>query len=193
MELSYLNVKYKRGYIDKYIEQTALTNPHITIIYLDPNGNEKIYPRRVKRFPREPVYALPHPSSVNIGDFQDLLRSSQNLTISAFLQDNFVRISSGLAREILKQTETSLESNLGLLNVDHGFISWIKNPSTIYFLRYEKRIYGRSKKEREKLVIYKIENKADINKYWEIIKPFNKLQSAVTSKSKKIRNVKGVK
>ncbi|MHA1765581.1 MAG: ATP-binding protein [Promethearchaeota archaeon] len=187
VELSYLNVKYKRGYIDKYIEQTALTNPHITIIYLDPNGNEKIYPRRVKRFPREPVYALPHPSSVNIGDFQDLLRSSQNLTISAFLQDNFVRISSGLAREILKQTETSLESNLGLLNVDHGFISWIKNPSTIYFLRYEKRIYGRSKKEREKLVIYKIENKADINKYWEIIKPFNKLQSAVTSKSKKIR------
>ncbi len=187
VELTYLNVKYKRGYIDKYIEQTALTNPHITIIYLDPAGNEKIFPRRVRSFPREPVYALPHPSSINIGDFQDLLRSSQNLSVYAFLQDNFVRISSKLAREIIIQTEASLESNLGIFNLDHGFISWLKSPRIIYYLRYEKRIYGRSKKERDKLITYKLESETDISKYWEIMKPFNKYITSISSKNKKIR------
>ena len=187
VELSYLNVKYKRGYIDRYIEQTALTNPHITIIFLDPAGNEKIYPRRVKNFPREPVYALPHPSSINIGDFQDLLRSSQNLSVSAFLQDNFVRISSKLAHDIINQAETSLEGQLGILNLDHGFISWNKNQGIkTYYLRYEKRIYGRSTKERDKLVTYRIESETELGKYWEIIKSYNKFHNSVISKIKKI-------
>jgi DNA topoisomerase VI B subunit len=187
VELTYLNVKYKRGYIDKYIEQTALTNPHVTLIYLDPLGNEKIYPRRVRRFPREPVYALPHPSSINIGDFQDLLRSSQNLSVSVFLQDNFVRISSGLAKDTINQTEAGLESDLGLFNVNHGFIKWNKSAGPIYYLRYEKRIYGRSKKEREKLITYKLESEPEIEKYWEILKPLNKSHSDIASNSRKIR------
>ncbi|QEE14334.1 ATP-binding protein [Promethearchaeum syntrophicum] len=187
VELSYLNVKYKRGYIDKYIEQTALTNPHITLIYLDPLGNEKIYPRRVRRFPREPVYALPHPSSTNIGDFQDLLRSSQNLTVSAFMQDNFVRISSSLAREIIKQSEASLENDLGLLNLNHGFITWNKSPGQLYYLRYEPRIFGRSQKKRDKLITYKIDSEFEIEKYWEIVKPLNKAHSSIAAKSRKIR------
>ncbi len=187
VELTYLNVKYKRGYIDKYIEQTALTNPHVTLIYLDPLGNEKIYPRRVRRFPREPVYALPHPSSINIGDFQDLLRSSENLSVSAFMQDNFVRISSGLARDIIKQTEASLESDLGLFNLNHGFITWNKSAGSLFYLRYEKRIFGRSKKERDKLITYKIESESEIEKYWEILKPLNKLHSGISTKVRKIR------
>ncbi len=187
VELTYLNVKYKKGYIDRYIEQTALTNPHITLIYLDPVGNEKIYPRRVRRFPREPVYALPHPSSINIGDFQDLLRSSENLTVSAFLQDNFVRISSGLAKDTIKQTEASLESDLGLFHLNHGYITWNKSPGSIFYLRNEKRIFGRSQKERDKLIIYKVESESDIEKYWEILKPLNKSHNGIASKIRKIR------
>jgi len=187
VELSYLNVKYKRGYIDKYIEQTALTNPHVTLIYLDPLGNEKIYPRRVRRFPREPVYALPHPSSINIGDFQDLLRSSQNLSVTAFLQDNFVRISSSLAKDTINQTEAGLESDLGLFHINHGFITWNKSAGAIYYLRYEKRVFGRSKKERDKLITYKLESESEIEKYWEILKPLNKSHSDIASKTRKIR------
>ncbi len=75
IKLTYLNVKYKQGYVDSYIELNSLTNPHITFVYIDPKGNQDIYPRRVNRFPAEPKYAMPHPTSVNIGDFQDLLRS----------------------------------------------------------------------------------------------------------------------
>ncbi|TFG14584.1 MAG: hypothetical protein EU531_08960, partial [Promethearchaeota archaeon] len=68
VKLNYLNTKYKRGSVDTYIRQTALMNPHITLIYIDPYGEELKFERLVSSFPREPKYAKPHPSSTNIGD-----------------------------------------------------------------------------------------------------------------------------
>ncbi|MFX1383709.1 MAG: hypothetical protein ACFFBP_14820, partial [Promethearchaeota archaeon] len=59
IKLNYLNVKYIRGYVDTYIKETALMNPHITIIFIDPYGEEHIYPRKVSNFPLEPKYAKP--------------------------------------------------------------------------------------------------------------------------------------
>ncbi|WP_457557286.1 hypothetical protein [Candidatus Harpocratesius sp.] len=190
IRLHYINVKYRKGFIDSYIQMTALTNPHITIVFLDPYGNEEIYPRRVSRFPREPTYALPHPSSVNIGDFQDLLRTSNKLTLSAFLQDNFVRLSSGLAKDILFKAEIELERELNLLNLNHGIITWAHNElEKIYFARKEKRIFGRAKKPREKWIIYYIENKDNLAQYWEIINPYNKIKESIKQKNRQIKKI----
>ena len=189
ISLNFLNVKYRKGYIDTYIQQTALTNPHITIIFLDPNGEEEIYPRRVKSFPREPTYALPHPSSVNIGDFQDLLRSSENLTVSAFLQDNYVRMSSTIAKKIVQESEDELEQILSLLNVESGFLTWRKNPGPIYYARNEKRILGRSKKPRDKIVIYEIKDEGNQAQYWQILKVYNKKFESINRKNNKVRKL----
>ncbi|RLI63490.1 MAG: hypothetical protein DRO88_09770 [Promethearchaeia archaeon] len=190
IRLQYINVKYRKGYIDSYIQMTALTNPHITIIFLDPYGGETIYPRRVSRFPREPTYALPHPSSVNIGDFQDLLRTSNKLSLSVFLQDNFVRLSSSMAKDILFNAEFELEKQLNLLNLDHGVITWAHNElEKIYFIRKEKRIFGRAKKPREKWVVYSIEKSEDLKQYWDIILPFNKILDDIKRKNKEIKKL----
>ncbi|UYP45534.1 DNA topoisomerase 6 subunit B [Candidatus Lokiarchaeum ossiferum] len=189
ISLNFLNVKYRKGYIDSYIQQTALTNPHITIIFLDPNGEEEIYPRRVKNFPREPTYALPHPSSVNIGDFQDQLRSSENLTVSAFLQDNYVRMSSTIAKKIVKESEEELEQILSLLNLESGYLTWRKNPGPIYFAHNEQRIHGRSKKPRDTLVIYEVKDEEDLAQYWGILKVYNKKLDSINKKSNKIRKL----
>ena len=37
-----LEAKYQRGRgsVDEYLEQTAIANPHVTIHYTDPDGNE---------------------------------------------------------------------------------------------------------------------------------------------------------
>ena len=123
IKLHYLNVKYVRGYVDTYIKETALMNPHITIIFIDPYGEEWIYRRLVSSFPKEPKYAKPHPTSTNIGDLQDLLSKSENLTVSAFLQDNFVRISSKTARDIINLAERDLQDKLNLLILENSFIS----------------------------------------------------------------------
>jgi len=105
IKLHFLNVKYVRGYVDTYIKDTALMNPHITIIYIDPYNEEHIYPRKVSSFPLEPKYALPHPSSTNIGDLQDLLIKTENLTLNSFLKENFVRVSSKISKEIIDLAE----------------------------------------------------------------------------------------
>ena len=175
IKLNYLNVKYTRGFVDTYIKETALMNPHITLIFIDPYGKEWIYRRLVSSFPRQPQYAKPHPSSTNIGDLQDLLTKSENLTISAFLQDNFVRMSSKLAKEILKIAERNLEDKTSLMILKNGFINKVvKRSDLIYFFKYEKRVYGRSTKPRDKLIIYNIDSEELKNKYWESIDKHNK-------------------
>ncbi|NVM37639.1 MAG: hypothetical protein HWN81_18740, partial [Candidatus Lokiarchaeota archaeon] len=176
IKLNYLNVRYIRGYVEKYIEETAFMNPHFTIIYIDPFGKEKIYRRLATSFPLEPKYAKSHPSSVNIGDLQDLISKSENKSISAFLQDNFVRLSSNLAKEIVDIAERDLQDKLNLLILKEGFVSLTKKKTDqIYFMRNEKRIYGRSTKPRDKLIIYQVESEELKEKYGDYISNYNKL------------------
>ncbi len=177
IKLNYLNVKYIRGYVDTYIRETALMNPHVTIIFIDPYGEEWIYRRVVSNFPKQPKYAKPHPLSTNIGDLQDLLIKSEKLTVSAFLQDSFVRISSKLAREILKIAERNLQDILSLLILNNGFVNKLeKDTDTINFLKFEKRIFGRSTKPRDKLIIYQVDSEELKAKYWELMKNYNQYE-----------------
>jgi DNA topoisomerase VI B subunit len=188
IKLNYLNVKYVRGYNEKYIEETAFLNSHVTIIYIDPYGNEKIYRRLASSFPKQPKYAKPHPSSVNIGDLQDLVTKSEHKSISAFLQDNFVRVSLKTAKEIITLAEKNLQEKLNLLILNNGFISRIeKKTSDINFLRFEKKIYGRSNKPRDKLIIYQVESEELKESFWILISKFNKLTKENEKINKEIR------
>ena len=176
IKLNYLNVKYIRGYCDTYIKETALMNPHVTIIFIDPYKEEFIYSRKVSNFPMEPKYAKPHPSSTNIGDLQDLLIKTENFTISSFLKDNFVRVSSKTAKQIIDLAERELQDKLNLLILQSGYIKKLdKKTDPIHYLRFEKRIYGRSQKPRDKLVIYEVMSEDLKNKYWDLISKYNLL------------------
>lgn len=191
LRLNYLNVKYKKGYIDDYISLTALTNSHVTIIYIDPLGNQVVYPRRVPRFPPEPKYALPHPSSINIGDFQDFLRSSISRTVSGFLVDNFVRMSSGLAKTIVEEAEEDLQDVLRTMILDdENLITRSKTEADpIYYLRVEQKIYGRSKKARDKLCVYTVEGEAEKNAYFEIVNQYEAVTNNIHQNSNKISRI----
>jgi DNA topoisomerase VI B subunit len=176
IKLNYLNVRYVRGYVEKYIEDTAFMNPHVTIILIDPYGKEKIYRRLASSFPDEPKYAKPHPSSVNIGDLQDLITKSENKSVSAFLQDNFVRMSSKAAKQIVDIAERDLQDKLKLLILRDGFVNLIqKKQDNINFMTNEKRIYGRSDKPRDKLIIYQLDSEELKDHYWTLISDYNKL------------------
>ena len=176
IKLNYLNVKYIRGYVDTYIKETALMNPHITIIFIDPYKEEYIYSRKVSNFPMEPKYAKPHPSSTNIGDLQDLLIKTENLTISSFLKENFVRVSSKTVKQILDLAERDLQDKLNFLILQSGYIKKLdKKTEPIHYLRFEKRIFGRSEKPRDKLIIYEVISEDLKNKYWDLISKYNLL------------------
>ncbi len=188
IKLNYLNVKYTRGYVEYYIKETAFLNPHITIVYIDPTGEEFIHPRLVSVFPKEPKYTKPHPSSTNIGDLQDLLTKSNNLTLSAFLQDNFVRISSKTAKEILDFASIELQDRMDLFILKEGYITKAsKKTDPIHYMRNEDRVYGKSTKPREKLIIYEIAKDELKNAYWEIINQYDQYKKDQAKLNKKIK------
>ncbi|MFX1527819.1 MAG: hypothetical protein ACFFB4_09635 [Promethearchaeota archaeon] len=187
IKLNYLNVKYVRGYVDTYIKETALMNPHVTIIFIDPYGEEFIYRRLVSSFPREPKYAKPHPSSTNIGDLQDLLSKSENLTVSAFLQENFVRVSSRTAKEIIAIAEADLQEKLNLFILKDGYLKKTTKDSAIFYLKFEKKIYGKSTKLRDKLIIYQIESEKLKESYFSKITEYDKLNKDLEKIEKEIK------
>ena len=103
LQLSFLNLPYRRGYADEYVRQTSYLNAHVNIIFIDPYNEIHIYPRRVREFVREPTYAMPHPASTSIGDFQDLIRNTSYSTLIDFLSKSYVRLSRRKAYQIVTQ------------------------------------------------------------------------------------------
>ncbi|MBD3193750.1 MAG: hypothetical protein GF317_01750 [Candidatus Lokiarchaeota archaeon] len=191
VKLHYLNTKYVRGYVDTYVKETALMNPHVTIIYIDPYNEEFIFPRKVSSFPAEPKYAKPHPSSTNIGDLQDLLGKSNNLTLTAFLQDNFVRMSYNTAKEVVELAEKDLQDNMNYLILKSGYINKPKKKNkSIYYSRYEKRVYGRSDKPRDKLIVYELVSDELKDKYWSHVTEYNNYNKDIDDITKKIKKIK---
>jgi len=108
IRLYYLNIQYRRGYSDIYAEMASLLNSHVTIIFIDPYGEVRIFPRRVSVFPDEPKYAQPHPASIRIGEFQDLLRETPESDLRGFLTKAFCRLSPNKAKNIVNEASKEL-------------------------------------------------------------------------------------
>jgi DNA topoisomerase-6 subunit B len=108
IRLYYLNIQYRRGYSDIYAEMASLLNSHVTIIFIDPYGEVRVFPRRVSVFPDEPKYAQPHPASIRIGEFQDLLRETPESDLRGFLTKAFCRLSPNKAKNIVNEASKEL-------------------------------------------------------------------------------------
>jgi len=101
--------KYQKGKqsVDDYLAQTAMANPHATIIYNAPDGQKYKYERQTKKMPFIPVEIKPHPYGVELGLLYKMARESSAKRLSAFLHQDFSRVSSRLAGEICKKAKLS--------------------------------------------------------------------------------------
>ena len=102
--------KRGRGSVDEYLEQTAIANPHVTIHYLDPEGQQKTYQRSAQDLPAEPKEIKPHPYGVELGNLITMLGDTKESTVSAFLSQSFSRVSSGTAKKICDTAKVSTRS-----------------------------------------------------------------------------------
>src|SRR5438132_812688 len=100
-----------RGSVDEYLEQTAIANPHVTILYVDPDAGETTYSRSANQLPREPVEIKPHPYGIELGQLVTMLKSAHAGTMSQFLTKSFSRVSSGLAQRICETAKVSTRAN----------------------------------------------------------------------------------
>ena len=100
-------------FVNRYVEHTALANPHATIHYARPvgagqrantsqPGNETLsFPRATNELPKEALEIKPHPHGVELGALMLMARESKSRDVRGFLQTAFSRVSSSAAGEIL--------------------------------------------------------------------------------------------
>ena len=108
-----LEARYQRGRgsVDEYLELTALANPHVTIHYRDPEGEETRYARLTEQLPPEPKEIKPHPYGVELGVLASMLRDTGAKTLTQFLTESFSRVSGGVARRICESAKLSSRAN----------------------------------------------------------------------------------
>jgi DNA topoisomerase-6 subunit B len=109
------NWQQGQRFVNRYIEHTALANPHATIRYTRPvgaaqragtdkAGNETLtFPRATTELPKEAVEIKPHPHGVELGALMLLAQESKSRDVRGFLQSTFSRVSNQAASEILRQ------------------------------------------------------------------------------------------
>jgi DNA topoisomerase-6 subunit B len=111
------NWQQGQRFVNRYVEHTALANPHATLHYTRPvgaaqrsdqgagrPGNETLtFPRAADELPRETVEIRPHPHGVELGALMLLARESKSHDVRGFLQSTFSRVSAQAAGEILSR------------------------------------------------------------------------------------------
>ena len=109
------NWQQGQRFVNRYVEHTALANPHATIHYLRPvgvgqrtsgsgPGNESLsFPRATSELPKEALEIKPHPHGVELGALMLMAGESKSRDVKGFLQTAFSRVSSGAADEILSK------------------------------------------------------------------------------------------
>lgn len=97
-----LEAEYIKGKqsVDEYLKQTAVINPHVTIIYTNPKSEQVIYARATDKLPDESKEIKPHPYGVELGMLMDKLRWTESRTLQSFLTSEFSRVGPGTAKEI---------------------------------------------------------------------------------------------
>jgi len=101
--------RYQKGRasVDEYLEQTAIANPHVDLVYHTPEGDTRTYPRTIHELPPPPREIKPHPYGIEFGVLLRMLHDTRGHSLAGFLAGDFSRVSPALAQEICKTAKLS--------------------------------------------------------------------------------------
>jgi DNA topoisomerase-6 subunit B len=101
--------RYQKGRasVDEYLEQAAIANPHVDLVYHTPEGDTRKYPRTIHELPPQPREIKPHPYGIEFGVLLRMLHDTRSHSLAGFLAGDFSRVSPALAQEICKTAELS--------------------------------------------------------------------------------------
>lgn len=107
-----LEAKYQKGRqsVEAYLEQTAIANPHVSLYFVTPEGEKKVYKRASDRMPVQTREIKPHPYGVELGALIKMLHDTKARTLQSFLHSDFSRVSMRVAKEICEKAKVSERS-----------------------------------------------------------------------------------
>jgi len=113
-----LEARYQKGRqsVDDYLQQTAIVNPHVTLIYHAADGRTDRYEASVRTLPAIPAEVRPHPHGVELGVLLKMMQDSRTRTAQQFLTREFSRVSVRVAKEILERSEVRPNARPSRLN-----------------------------------------------------------------------------
>ena len=130
-----LEADYMKGRqsVDEYLKQTAVVNPHVTIIYTNPKAEQIIFPRVTQNLPKESTPIKPHPYGMELGMLLSMLKFTQTRSLSGFLQEEFSRVGAGTAKEICENSGLNPAMKPAEVTRDHAekLIKGIQNTKII--------------------------------------------------------------
>ena len=97
-------ISSKQGPLE-YARATAIVNPHARIVFKGPDGESKIFERATEELPPKTVEIKPHPYGIELGTFLAMAKETKSYRLSAFLEEEFSRISSRVAKEICDKAD----------------------------------------------------------------------------------------
>jgi DNA topoisomerase VI subunit B len=97
------NWQQGQRFVNRYVEHTALSNPHATFHYVRPRQERLSFPRAVEELPKEALEIKPHPHGVELGALMLMAQDSKSHDVRGFLQTAFSRVSTTVADEIVKR------------------------------------------------------------------------------------------
>src|SRR5712672_1677538 len=94
--------RYQKGRasVDEFLEQVAIANPHVQLVYRTPEGETREYPRTIQELPPQPKEIKPHPYGIEFGILLRMLHDTKSHTLAGFLAAEFSRVSSAVAQAI---------------------------------------------------------------------------------------------
>ncbi len=105
---------YQKGphSIEAYLQQTAIANPHVSIAYDSPQGNQIHFIRSTKNLPARPTEIKPHPYGIELGRLIQMLNNSASRTLLRFLVDEFSCVGRKTALKIIALARKQSDSKL---------------------------------------------------------------------------------
>ena len=98
-----LEARYQRGRasVDDYLAQTAIANPHVTLVYHAPDGRSDTYAASTRTLPPPAKEVRPHPHGIELGVLIKMVQDTKARTLRQFLTREFSRVSPRVAGEVL--------------------------------------------------------------------------------------------
>lgn len=116
-----IEARYQQGHhsIGMYLKQTAIANPHVTIHFRGPHGEEWEHDRSTIALPPRPVNIKPHPRGVELGQLIQMLSNTPCRTLLQFLEKDFSRVGRMTARRIIQEADQHLTERSSPKRIAH--------------------------------------------------------------------------